>query len=346
MCQLHGREPIIDLLDGDVSDRVHLLARLRVSDPGSLLAPYDELSTSEQFSVALAVWFSRGEPVLILDDFARSFDAVTRRALARILGRECRSRGVRLAVSTSEAEEIVDDLAPDCIVTLSDPGDMRIELPAITNLPEFGFAVEPGTIDDFKKLSHLHYHGSLDLDPNSTDTWIFKASYDGELAGVRVFAAPYPRQWERLDYLFGHINQRMCIAHRIVVHPLYRGLGVGRLLSAKSLFPRQTVLSRSALSNISPFYDSCGYTSFDLGIGDITSGSAGLSQSELVEHVVDLYQDDLDCYLRAISGRPLAGSDRLRLQPILRDVVTQLPPALLSEVCDVAHMAGRIMRRE
>jgi GNAT superfamily N-acetyltransferase len=239
MCQLHGREPIIDLLDGDVSDRVHLLARLRVSDPGSLLAPYDELSTSEQFSVALAVWFSRGEPVLILDDFARSFDAVTRRALARILGRECRSRGVRLAVSTSEAEEIVDDLAPDCIVTLSEPGDMRIELPAITNLPEFGFAVEPGTIDDFKKLSHLHYHGSLDLDPNSTDTWIFKASYDGELAGVRVFAAPYPRQWERLDYLFGHINQRMCIAHRIVVHPLYRGLGVGRLLSAKSLFPRK-----------------------------------------------------------------------------------------------------------
>lgn len=342
--ELNTGKPVIDLLSGDTSSRVHQLAKFRLSNPAALLSPFDELSTSEQFSVALAVWLSRDHQFLLLDDFAASFDSVTRRAFARIVARECRHRGVRLAVSCSNTQQVVDDLAPDCIVALSHDGDMKIELPATSKTPAFGFHITRGSAADLNELSAFHYHGGLDINPKFTDIWVFKATYEGTTAGVRVFASPYPRSWERLDDLFAHINQHMCIAHRIVVHPLFRGLGVGRLLSAQKLFPRPTVLSRSALSNVSPFYDSCGYDSLDLGVGSFPADLSSLDTTELVGQVVELYIRDLDCYLRAIGERSLPDADELRLRPIFRSLVSNMPRALLLEVCDVAHMAGRVMK--
>lgn len=140
-----------------------------------------------------------------------------------------------------------------------------------------------GTWKDYQGLEAYHYRGGQ---PRATRA-IYRAVHNGETVGVIVYAAASLNLAIRNQVLnnryrpastFGKamvaqaINREVDLISRVIVHPTFRGIGLGVRLIKETLElrPFKYVEMSAAMGAINPFAEKAGMTPYPTGSNDAT----------------------------------------------------------------------------
>ncbi|MCZ0756144.1 GNAT family N-acetyltransferase, partial [Anoxybacillus sp. J5B_2022] len=100
---------------------------------------------------------------------------------------------------------------------------------------------------------------------------LYIARVGTNIVGVQLLVPPIPKSFVDLDSYFNLINSKMVTGYRMVVHPEFRSMGVGRKLAvdAPKLAGYEIIETRSALYHYIPIPEHWGYTNADKYFDDI-----------------------------------------------------------------------------
>ncbi len=250
---------VIESFQGDLAEAVQWLGRFGLGEARVLTTRVKHLSVGqrERFRLAFLLW--QKPSVLILDEFLSSLDRVTARIIAFQFQRVVRNLNLTCIVATAH-DDLKDALHPDTLVELDFEGGCEITYPEtkIRSLPESQeVLVSEGTMEDYFKLKPFHY---MDQHDPTDVVSVRKAEFRGKLVGVRVFTKLFPSAYEKVG-LFRKINESAALSSRVVVHPVFRGLGISsRLdLAEADRLRFKKIFTHSALALYFPFDHSGGY---------------------------------------------------------------------------------------
>lgn len=257
---------VIENFEGEVGTAIQWLSRFGLGEARVLTTPAAVLSVGqkERLRLALALW--KKPEVLILDEFLSSLDRLTARTIAYQFQRVVRKMGTICFLATAHSD-LEDALFPDTVVDLDFEGEYRLRSHStVGELAEsHEVEVSEGTIEDYEKLKRFHYmdaHGS-DLSVEDVVS-VRKATFRGQLVGVRVFTKLFPSRYETMR-LFKVLNETAVLSSRVVVHPVFRGLGISKKmdLSAENQKRFRKIFTHSALARYFPFDGAGGYRTLE-----------------------------------------------------------------------------------
>lgn len=135
--------------------------------------------------------------------------------------------------------------------------------------------IEPGAVRDYMQLAAFHYRNSA-CPPAVHQVYRARHKPSGRTIGAIVYAAPALNLGIR-NAIFGErykiggrsltntpaserLNREMELIIRVVVHPTFRGAGLGRLLIAETLAlrPYRYVEMSAAMGEVNPFAEKAG----------------------------------------------------------------------------------------
>jgi len=266
---------LIDLLAGSLNEKRSILSHAGLAEPRLWALSPACLSEGERarFSLALAMSRAKAGDVLIVDELCTALDRISAYALSRTIRRWANRADITL-IGASAHEDMESMLAPDLVIDLH----TKAARPS-TGFIEQPIHIEPGTIDDYRQLAHLHYLA----DEPATRTLVLRAvrqtiSQGNVLAGVLVVSMPTlnaswrTRAWPGVFNTNSKaINARRLNAHlrtisRVIVEPRSRGLGVASALVRAYLHNPQTIATESiaAMGSACPFFERAGMTPYPL----------------------------------------------------------------------------------
>jgi len=121
--------------------------------------------------------------------------------------------------------------------------------------------IEPGSRRDYLKLAEFHYR-SHKLPPFRR---IFKAIKNDEVVGVIVYSYPALTFSSRKLVLkerlsLRELNERLSCISRVIVHPKYRSIGLGRKIVEETLAKcgTQYVEAIAVMAKYNPFFEKVG----------------------------------------------------------------------------------------
>jgi ABC-type transport system involved in cytochrome c biogenesis ATPase subunit/GNAT superfamily N-acetyltransferase len=110
-----------------LAEAVYALNSSGLSEPRLYLTPFEKLSTGQQYRASLARLICSGANVWLLDEFAAGLDDATAVAVGRNFVRAARQLGVILVAATVRRQPLVNAMAPDVVVHLT-----QLEAPVVT----------------------------------------------------------------------------------------------------------------------------------------------------------------------------------------------------------------------
>jgi len=255
-------------------ESLRLLSSVGLNDASLFCLRYHELSDSQQARARLYAGLAQGTKTLIVDELFSTLDRATAKALAYSLQKTLRREKIAL-IAASAHIDIVPYLRPDLLIEgtafpshweVSEPRfgeenpilaklELLYQADAVTGRTlsatgkSLGYA--PGCVTDGKmlyrkcELATLHYKGKY---LGGASTYIF-ATYEGREIGVLVGAKT--RHYAK--------DGGMSIA-RVVVHPSYRGCGVGKRMIEEFLLRHSTVPveTTAAMARFNPVFERAG----------------------------------------------------------------------------------------
>ncbi|HDD42718.1 MAG TPA: ATP-binding cassette domain-containing protein [Nitrososphaeria archaeon] len=325
----------------DASEAMKILSRVGLNEAYLFLRRYRELSEGQKYRYKLAKAFWSGKKTLIFDEFCSTLDRVTARIVAYLAQKFCRRNGRTLIAATSH-EDLAYDLNPDLIVRKS--FGPYVEVARLKPSPRpcsilERIRIESGGYQDYKILAPFHYIGRS----AGYVRKIFRAvaQLDGrrELAGVIVYSHPYLDVSARSAAIQGLrdlrrilnrrayaklIDESFSRISRVIVHPKYRGIGVGTMLVRETLGKAGTayVEALAVMARYNPFFEKAGMRRIEYESRSMEVIEKTLERLELLG--VDPSLINSKTYLR----RALAGMSRRRLREVA-DAVRRIAQAKL-----------------
>ncbi|MEU7280122.1 hypothetical protein AB0A69_15235 [Streptomyces sp. NPDC045431] len=280
-----GDAPLVELLDLPLPEALSLLGQVGLGEAFVCLTPYEALSDGQKARAQLALAYARGGTLLVVDEFLSNLDRVSAKAVAYSFQRFCRKRGVSAVVATAH-DDLVEALGPDLLITLDYNGSKSVvRRPCEATAPfRDEVVVREGTADDYAELARFHYMGGLDVSPEAYRVQLRALELRGRVVGVQVMSSPYPRSWER-HAAYADVNETLTLVQRVIVHPVFRGIGLAGLLCDPVHSPTPWVFLRSALGRFQPFPLSVGYEAVEV---------ASCARTELASRVARVREDGLD----------------------------------------------------
>ena len=238
--------------------------RGRSRSPERRSPPVADASGSQSPPVADAP----GSPFIACDELTATLERTLARVVAFNLRKQVARTGIGLLAATTH-EDILHDLQPDLLVRCAE-GVIQAERRSWQPRP-ISFAdelrVAEGTPADWKRFSRWHYRGS---DLAFTRRVVLLCHRD-EPIGICVFAAPAASLAARTRYFglsrprsrlaLAALNQQLWLLQRVVLHPTYRGAGIGAdfVRRACESCPVRWIETLSAMGHASPFFERAGF---------------------------------------------------------------------------------------
>jgi GNAT superfamily N-acetyltransferase len=198
-----------------------------------------------------------------MDEFAATLDRDTAKIISYNLQKITRQQGKAVIVATTH-NDLQEDLKPSVLIRKRFGEEIKIDYYPNTPAAECSLTkemkIEPGTREDWKKLSIFHYRGHGVSVPRK----IFRMVRGDELCGVIVYSYPPPACYGRRLMLprmnMQEINQNLSTINRIVIHPKYRTIGLGAKLIQETLPQAGTpyVELIAVMAKYSPFAEKAG----------------------------------------------------------------------------------------
>lgn len=237
---------------------LQLLNSVGLNDASLFVLHYHQLSDSQQARARMYFWLCQGVKTLIVDEFLATLDRKTAQALAFSFQRMLRREGVSIIAATAQ-NDLVPFLQPDLLVegkafpsrwTTHLRDDKPIANPfneAVTVGQELGKSVCKNSSslgkDAYResRLGELHYKGKYLAGKQE----YFSARLGEEIIGWLVGTMTMQHTWR--------------IA-RVVVHPTYRGCGVGQRLIRAYMTLRPDSFTIAAMAQFNPVFERAGMT--------------------------------------------------------------------------------------
>jgi ABC-type lipoprotein export system ATPase subunit/GNAT superfamily N-acetyltransferase len=223
---------------------VEILSYVGLSDATMFVNFYCNLSDSQKARARIALMIINGDNPVVVDEFLSTLDRNTARSVAFCVQKVLRKFGIR-AIFASAHEDIIPFLKPSHVVKgRSYPSRFVLEKynTKQDNIILDGVRLFYGDKHLYKKLylGDIHYKGKY---TGGTKEFLF-ADFQGEIIGCLVSI-----------YRMSDGGRRIA---RLIVHPSYRGIGVGRLMVQRYLQDYKNVDVVASMARFNPVFERAG----------------------------------------------------------------------------------------
>jgi ABC-type lipoprotein export system ATPase subunit/GNAT superfamily N-acetyltransferase len=262
LCHVASDQPLIETVGQTVEEGLELLSRVGLNDAFLFLRTYDQLSDGQKYRYRLAKLIESGCPWWLCDEFCSTLDRDTAKIVAFNVQKLARALNKTVVVATTHGD-LLADLGPDVHVHKRFGKEINVTYQGNVVPQECSLVremrVEPGTIEDWHKLSEFHYRSHQVRSVRK----IFRLVRGSELCGVIVYGFPPIGCAGRSLVLpkmgIQELNTKLSIISRVVVHPKYRSLGLGAKLIRESLPQVGTDVEMVAvMAKYNPFAEKAG----------------------------------------------------------------------------------------
>jgi ABC-type lipoprotein export system ATPase subunit/GNAT superfamily N-acetyltransferase len=259
---INTTEPIIETIGENTNQAIELLSKVGLNDAFLFLRSYAQLSDGQKHRYQIAKLAETGKRWWILDEFCSVLDRDTAKIVAFNLQRLARKNGTTVIAATTH-NDLQQDLAPNVLIHKRYGKEITInhrqnQPPQECSLTH-EMHITPATIADYKQLSQFHYRSKHTAAPRK----IFALKRKNELCGTIIYAYPAPFCFARSKAWKGTLKQLtkdISVISRVVVHPKYRGIGLGTKLVAETLALAGTpyVEAIAVMARYNPFFEKAG----------------------------------------------------------------------------------------
>lgn len=308
--------------DRCVARAAHLLTLCGLSEPRTWFVPFDRLSAGEQFRMRLAMTVAnlspnrggctgtRSLPVVIIDEFGENLHRELAETIAcnlRKLVTRCR---LRAAVATNRLECLAY-LRPDHDIRLptvespAPPGTSRSAVQDV-NWAEQTFAITRAGKKDYRAFAVHHYRSTDELGFVDSMYLLLDRRQNRAIAFVAYAHSPLNLVLRNRAtdgrYVNDHValNNEFRILRRLIVHPDYRGRGLGHRLVRSTMrrFGTRYVECLSTFGHFNPVFEKAGM----IRLGTCPrSRRIGRAVAALQDHQVNAADR---CFAGQIASRP------------------------------------------
>ncbi|MFX1487227.1 MAG: hypothetical protein ACFFBS_09075, partial [Promethearchaeota archaeon] len=245
--EINPEETLVEGVGRDIKEAIKTLSLCGLNDAFLFLRKYKELSDGQKYRYKLAKLMDNKErKVWIIDEFCATLDRVMARVIAYLIQRVARKYRKTVVVATTH-HDIIEDFQPDVMIEKGFERDVEVLkndfLPKRCSI--YGkVCIEKGSVEDYAKLSCFHYRSKGVAGVKDC----YKLLFDDELIGVIVYSNSYlnlkPRNMVfggRYVYTPGDlhkarlINREIARISRVIIHPKFRGIGLGAFLVRESM---------------------------------------------------------------------------------------------------------------
>jgi ABC-type ATPase with predicted acetyltransferase domain len=278
--------PVIDAVVGaTAADQLHWLGYVGLAEASILTARVGQLSEGQRTRLSLARAVSqaarRGDSTcLLIDEFAATLDGLTATVLARQLRAIVTKQPLSVVLATHRVE-LLPALQPDGVLVkpIAQPACWltREELPRYPRCANpVGWPIKRGRIGDYRQLQKYHYIAGPPAAHKRVWTLRTPLRYRKwgapEIAAVLVVSPPVPCVRgrnvatagryvlrNRTDAL-ARVNAELECISRVIVHPMFRGLGLASRLVRHALATAETprIETLAAMGKIHPLFTQSG----------------------------------------------------------------------------------------
>lgn len=280
--EIDPNEVLVEGVGGDVKEAIEVLSLCGLGDAFLFLRKFCELSDGQKYRYKLAKLLDNKEKnVWIIDEFCATLDRVMACIIAFLIQRVSRKKGKTVVVATTH-RDLVEDFQPDVVVEKGFENDVEVT----NNLQKSqrcsiyeNISVEKGSIEDYNKLSRFHYRTKDESEASGLRVKdCFKLLFNGVLIGVIVYSNSYlnlkPRNMVFGDrYVFTPgdlhkarlINEEIARISRVVIHPKFRGIGLGEFLVRETLgrVNAKVIEVLAVMAKYNPFFERAGMARVD-----------------------------------------------------------------------------------
>jgi ABC-type transport system involved in cytochrome c biogenesis ATPase subunit/GNAT superfamily N-acetyltransferase len=280
--QVDPEETLVEGVGKDVKEAIEILSLCGLNDAFLFLRRFKELSDGQKYRYKLAKLVDRKDKaVWLVDEFCASLDRVMARVVAYLFQKVARKLGRTVVVATTH-DDLLEDFQPDIVVRKGFEGDVEVirdeVKPQRCSILE-KVRVEKGSLEDYEKLERFHYRSKGEKEQESLRIRdCYRLLYGDSLIGVIVYSMSYlnlkPRNMvfgDRYVYTPGDlykarlINEEIARISRVVIHPKFRGIGLGEYL-VKETLPKvnaRVVEVLAVMAKYNPFFEGAGMLRVD-----------------------------------------------------------------------------------
>lgn len=227
-------------------ETMKILTLVGISDAILFINTYERLSDSQKARARIGLELMSDKSTIVIDEFLSTLDRKTAKPVAYCIQKAARKLGKKLVVATAH-DDLGKYLKPDYIISgnafpsefICDKCTWSESHPIIKDVDlVYGDKVEYRNL----RLGELHYKGKY---TGGTKEYLF-AKYDGRTIGALVSTYNRSTGSRRIS--------------RVVVHPSYRGIGIGQIIIRKYLDDFDDVDVVAAMGLINPVFEKAGMT--------------------------------------------------------------------------------------
>ncbi len=270
-------ELVVHGVGGSVEEAVKILSHVGLNEAFIFLRRFRELSEGQKHRYLLAKAFDSGAKTIIIDDFCSPLDNVAARVVAYTAQKLARRMGVTFIAATTR-RDIVDDLNPSILISKGFGEEVEVERRRHAEKPcsiLSEIEIRGAGVREYKSLSRFHYIGSSLPPPRR----VYAAYHEGKPVAVIVYSYPLPnhrarnvvfpwlREVRNLKERLRLVNRLFTRISRVVVHPKYRGIGLGVRIVRETLPMAGTpiVEALAVMARFNPFFERAGMRRLELG---------------------------------------------------------------------------------
>jgi energy-coupling factor transporter ATP-binding protein EcfA2/GNAT superfamily N-acetyltransferase len=275
--KISPEETLVEGVGGDLKEAIEILSMCGLNDAFLFLRKFRELSDGQKYRYRLAKLLDQREKrVWLVDEFCATLDRVMARVIAFLFQKAARRLGKTVIVATTH-RDLMGDFQPDAVVDKGFERDVKVKNsaydPRKCSVSE-RVRVEKGNIEDYERLKRFHYRSKDDAGSEGLRVRdCYRLMLDGDLIGVIVYSRSYlnlkPRNMVFGDrYVFTPgdlhkarlINDEIARISRVVIHPKFRGIGLGALLVRATLpmVDAKVVEVLAVMAEYNPFLEKAG----------------------------------------------------------------------------------------
>jgi ABC-type lipoprotein export system ATPase subunit/GNAT superfamily N-acetyltransferase len=261
--QIEANRTLIETVGATIEEGLDLLSRVGLNDAFLFLRTYNQLSDGQKYRYRIAKLMESGKQWWLMDEFAATLDRDTAKIVAFNLQKLARQQGKAVIAATTHGD-LFEDLAPSVHVHKRFGEEITVNYCANKPAAECSLTkemvIEGGYLADWRRLSEFHYRSHH----AGASREVYRLRRGSELCGVIVYCYPPPgcsgRNLVLPKMSLRGLNLGLSTISRIVIHPKYRGIGLGAKLIRETLLRVGTpcVEMIAVMAKYNPFAEKAG----------------------------------------------------------------------------------------
>ena len=275
-------ETLVEGVGKDVKEAIEILSLCGLNDAFLFLRKFKELSDGQKYRYRLAKLVNCiDKKVWLVDEFCACLDRVMAKVVAYSLQKLARKLGKTVVVATTH-DDLLGDFQPEITVRKGFEGEVTVEKHDFCakqcSLLD-SIHIEEGSFEDYEKLKCFHYRSTNEKENMQLRMRnCYKLVFGTNVIGIIVYSNSYlnlkPRNMifaERYKFTPGDlhkaklINDEVARINRVIIHPKFRGIGLGEFL-VKQTLPKadaKVVEVLAVMARYNPFFERAGMIRVD-----------------------------------------------------------------------------------